>query len=619
MIYKSHQVPLPRSIIVAATLVSVCAIGAILSWAQAVLVPLTLAAFITFLLAPFVLRLQAAGFPRVLAVLTVVASGCVMAGLGGWMAMSQLIEFTEQLPKYGQNIHEKVSDLQQWRKGGLIDRVSGVVEDVARELDGPKSPSKPGMFHKESIPVVVEEKSPIPPEVSALAWNMLERLGTAGLVLVLVVFMLLQREDLRNRAVSFAGRSYLAVTTTALDDAGRRISRYLLMQLLVNVGFGSILCLGLLVLRVPYPILWGALAAVLRYIPYVGPWIAAVLPVLLSAVVFKGWSTPLLVIGIFLTLELVANNALEPRLYGHTIGVSEVSLMICAVFWAWLWGPIGLILATPLTVCLVVLGQYVPALSFFNRLLGDKPMLDAHLSFYQRLLAHDDDEAEDVLERFVARNSLDAAGDALLIPALEMAKLDHERGDLSDEQEAYVAEAVIELADTAKGQAVAESVVDEGVAAVPLERSKVIGFGVRGRMDRAALEVFARHLPSHRCDFEVLSEDVLISELIAAVRETQPAVLCLASLAPDGITHAKHLCRRLRAACPEVKLLFGRWGMQGLREKARTALDSAGVDFVSSTLQESRTQLHSLLQISGSGSVGRSMPPVSRCPEPQTV
>jgi hypothetical protein len=262
---------------------------------------------------------------------------------------------------------------------------------------------------------------------------------------VLVIFMLLKREDLRNRLLRLVGHGRLTVTTKAVDDAGQRISRFLLMQALINGTFGLSLAVGLFLIGVEYAFLWGFLAAILRYIPYLGTWIAAILPITLSLAMFEGWLQPLLVMALFLVIELICNNVLEPRLFGRSMGVSEVALLVVAAFWAFLWGPIGLVLSNPLTVCLVVLGKYVPQLEFFDVLLGDEPALDADVSFYQRLLARDQDEATEIVLTHVQTLGPEQVYDALLVKALCHVRRDREQDQLTDFDEEFILRATGEI------------------------------------------------------------------------------------------------------------------------------------------------------------------------------
>ena len=274
---------------------------------------------------------------------------------------------------------------------------------------------------------------------------MLERLAAGGLVIVLVIFMLIQREDLRNRIFRLVGYGQLTITTKALEEIGDRISRYLLMQSIINGVFGLGVSIGLFFIGLPYAILWGFLAAVLRFIPYIGSVVAAILPIAFSLAVFSGWVSPLLVIALFVIVEPFIGMVLEPLLYGESVGVSGVALLISISFWTWLWGPIGLILATPLTVCIVVLGKYIPQLEFFGVLLSDEPVMEPKVTYYQRLLAIDQDEAAEIVEEHLKSHPREEIYDDVLIPALNYVKRDFDLGRLAENEQQFVFQATREI------------------------------------------------------------------------------------------------------------------------------------------------------------------------------
>ncbi len=437
----------------------------------------------------------------------------------------------------------------------------------------------------------------------ALLSSLLETLGGLALALVLVVFMLLKREDLRNRLIRLVSHGQITVMTKALDDAGQRISRFLLMQLIVNATVGLSVGLGLLAIGVQYAFLWGFLAAVFRYIPYIGVWIAALPPIILSLAMFEGWVQPLLVIGLFLTIELLASNVAEPRLYGRSIGVSEVALLVAAAFWAFLWGPIGLVLSSPLTVCLVVLGKYVPQLKFLDVLLGDEPPLDAHVTFYQRLLARDQDEATQLVLAQAKASSPEQVYDDFLVPALNYAKRDRERDDLTESDEQFVLQATREiledLGERREAATQAEEAIhaeDRGNASAPI-RLRVLACPARDQADRLALEMLRQLLDPAKWVVEVAAVETLTADLVAQVAEQAPALVCIGALPPGGLAHARYLCKKLRARFPEVKIIVGRWGLTGGVEANREQLQDAGADLTATTMLETRSQLNSLLPI----------------------
>ena len=416
-------------------LASLTLITASLYWAKAVLIPVALAIQLAFLLSPVVQAVRRIGIGHVPAVLLVVV--LVFAGLGGlsWTIFQQMAQLIDDLPRYEDNIKRKIIDVRGAGKGSLLEKAQTVAQKVIGELEK----SEQGGVEK-PVPVVVQAPSAL--------WQLptlLEPLATAGLVLVLVIFILLERGDLRNRVIRLVGYRRLTLTTRALDEAGRRISRYLLMHSLLNGSFGIAVGCGLLLIGLPYALLWGVLAAVLRFIPYVGPTIAALLPMVLSLAVFPGWHQPLLVMGLIVLLELAANMIMEPVLYGRTIGVSTVALMIAIAFWTWLWGPVGLLLATPLTVSLAVLGRYVPQLEFLGVLLSDEPVLETHTSYYQRLVAQDQDEAVELVEEYFRDHPLSEVYEAVLVPALYTAKKDQARGNLTADEMHFVVQTTREI------------------------------------------------------------------------------------------------------------------------------------------------------------------------------
>ncbi len=347
-----------------------------------------------------------------------------------------------EAPKYAENIREKIRSFRTLGDGALSKRLATLARQITDDLDSPPGGKSDAVGDAIKPPQVLVQKDT--PSWLAFLPSLLGRLAEAlgGLVmaLVLLVFMLMNREDLRNRFIRLLGHGRLTTTTKVLDEASQRISRYLVMQLGVNGIFGLTLSLGLLVIGLPYALLWGFSAFLLRYIPYIGVWVAAVPPVLLSLAVFGGWMRPLMVLGLFLIIELTTSNVVEPRLYGRSIGVSEIALLVAAAFGAFFWGPIGIILSNPLVVYLVVIGKYVPSLSFLDVLLGDGPALSDDVSYYQRLLACNRDEAKEIFAARVKATSLQQACDEILIPALTHFKRDRDRDELTEANAQFVLE-----------------------------------------------------------------------------------------------------------------------------------------------------------------------------------
>jgi predicted PurR-regulated permease PerM len=573
---------------------------AALYFARTVLIPVVLATLLTFILSPVVIMLQRRGFGRIPSVLIVVVLAFTAIVVIGLAVVTELKKLAVYLPAHADEIVEKVADLQVIGKDSWLDSVFSTTDEIRKVLHAGK-PAKEAGGAVEPVPVQAV-RSPLP-LLTSLLGPTVEVVVSALLVLVLLIFMLIQREDLRNRVVGLFGKGSLVRMTKAVDDGMRRISRFLFMQVIVNTGFAVLFAAGLHLIGVPYAVLWGFLAGALRYIPYIGSPIAACLPFLLSVALLPGWSQALAVLGLFLVLELVTWNFLEPLLFGHSVGVSAVALLISAAFWGWLWGPIGLVLSTPLTACLVVIGRHVPQLEFFSVLLGDQPVLERHLLYYQRLLARDMDEAADLVEEYAAANAVGKVYDSILVPALVLAKHNREHDELTQEEEKFIVDATQEIASEVVVPK-AESSLDpedgessNGAAQPVPARVLVFGCPASDRADELALTLFSRLLDANKCRFEVVSAERLSAEVISRISEEKPCVVCIASLPPSGFAHTRYLCKRLRAHFPEMKILAGCWGLEDDHDRTRKRLTAAGADSVGFRLIETRGQLVPLIQV----------------------
>ncbi len=568
----------------------------VLYWAQAVLVPVALAVLIAFVLAPPVTWLER-WLGRVPAVLIAVTLVFVLLGLAGWGLVRQMENLSEDLPRYRTNILSKIADVRGAGKGGTVEKLQETIEDIKTDLgktDAPKGRVAPPVM------ITSELVSGFP----AIAWlgPIVGPLGTAGLVVVLVIFMLLERRDLRDRLIGLFGQGRLTVTTKAFDEAGSRVSRQLLMQSLASLVYGVVAGVGLYLLGVPYPLVWGALGAALRYIPYVGPVIGAAAPILASLAAMPGWSGPLSVAGMFLALELFTNLVLETVLYAGAAGVSQVALLISVAFWTWLWGPLGLLMATPLTVCVVVLGRHVPGLASIGTLMADTPALSPEFSYYQRLLARDHSEAADIIERHIKAEPWGSVYDALLLPALNYAERDHLERRLSDAEESAVIEATRELlVDAAEAmerlRPNAVTVADTTPQQGPREPLRVLGYATNGAADELALAMLAHSLHDLPIVVELTKTRMHASELVALVRSQNVSVVCIADLPPSPPSKSRYLVKRLHAALPEVRIVVGRWGPASLADDSTQDLRDAGAVLVASALAQTRDYLGSLVEI----------------------
>ncbi len=414
----------------------------------------------------------------------------------------------------------------------------------------------------------------------------------AGVVTVLVIFMLLERLELRDRVILLIGYRRMTATTSALDEAGARISRYLLMQSLINGSFGVAVGLGLFLIGVPYAVTWGSLAAALRFIPYLGAFVALLLPLAISLAVFPGWLQPALVVGLFLVLELITGSVLEPWLYGQSAGVSQVALLIALTFWAWLWGPVGLLMATPLTVCLIVLGKHLPALGFLVVLMGDRPVIEAKARYYQRLLARDQDEASDIVEAYVNTDGRESVYDTVLLPALYYAKQDRDRGLLSEGDAQFVGQATREILDVLAHDAPAPAERDPGDQSEHRYTGPDRGVSRPRRGGRPGSRDGATPArPGVVPDGGKQEPGCPWPKCSPGSTCTGPALVCIGTVAPGGLSQARHLCKRLRSQCPELKIVVGRWGLHDEMDADCQQLLAAGADHVETTVLDTQRTL----------------------------
>jgi len=548
---------------------------ACLSWARVVFIPIALALLATFLLSPAVALLRRIGLHRVPAVVIVIVLAVLLVAGVGWALFSQITTLADDLPQYRATIARKIADVQRVGKGGTLQKVEETAQDVIAQIE------RANPLARKPMPVVVSQPNPL--------WQItkiVEPIGGAVFVLVLVVFMLIQQRELRARVVRLFGPERLAETTRALDEASERISRYLLTQTALNASFGITIAVGLFVLGLPFALTWGVFAALLRFIPYAGAWVAASIPVLLSLAVFDGWMTPLLIVGLFVVTETIIAFVLEPLFFARSAGVSSIALLISVAFWTWLWGPIGLALAIPLTVWLVVFSHTVKGLEFIGILVEDDAGLDQHVIFYQRILAGDDQEAAELVHEAMKTGSDLAAFDSILVPAMARARRDHETGQLPPAEYAHVIETTRTVLDRAieTGPTLA---TDAPMSDAP-EHVVVAGCPVRDGADRVVLATLNHVLQRDGYRLQIVPAGALVAETLAAVQTMNPASILVSSLEESG--RARHLVKRLRTVCPEIPIVVGRWGLQA-SSKLRADLCAAGADDVVTTLAQARNDL----------------------------
>ncbi len=637
-----------------AIMASVCIVVAALYFAQDVLIPLALSVLLGFLLTPVVIRLERLRFGRIFSVVLVTLIVFALMLSVGAMVYSQVGDLLDNLPSYRSNIENKVQGFAGLGSG-RFDKAAEVVESIQeklarpsttqavettpaeRALDMDRPPDVPAPNPLVDAPdraadVPLPGASPDKPVWTASVDVEQSRLGaigeylgvvagplgTAGLVIVFTFFMLLQREDLRDRLIRLIGQGRINITTQALDDAAGRISRYLLAQALVNGVYGIAIAIGLYLIGLifgdrtfPNFLLWGLLCALLRFIPYVGPWIAASFPLLVAFAVYEGYSVFIASVALFILIELLSNNAMEPWLYGASTGMSTVAVLVSAVFWTWLWGPIGLILATPLTVCLVVVGKYVPQLSFLSILLGDEPVLEPAERVFQRLLALDQEEAMEVVEEYLEDMTLEEVYENVLLRALAMAEQERHRGNLDDERQKFIRESMRDLveesADLARrGEAPARLPQDCTIHIVNLpahdEADEIVGLMLATLLQIRGYCVFN------------LSTTALAGEMLDAVQKHRADVVCVSALPPSAVSHARYLCKRLYTRLPDLRMVVGLWTVNTDLKKAKNRITSAAGARIATRLPDAVAQIQQLVQpllLSG-----EKPPPESREPQP---
>jgi predicted PurR-regulated permease PerM/methylmalonyl-CoA mutase cobalamin-binding subunit len=605
-------------------LLLIASVVAALYFGRSVFVPIALAALITFLLSRLVSRLER-WIGRIAAVLLTVIAMFTIFAAASWVIGRQVIDLADKLPEYQANIVAKIRSLQLPAAGPLA-RLSSSVRALQKEVvaPSPAPPSEPAPDNlptKTAAPVaspipvkVIEGRSAIPQLMQETLTAILSPLGTAALVLLLVIFMLLKREDIRGRLIRLMGQGRISTTTRAMEDAGRRVSRYLITQFLVNTCYGICVAVGLQFIGVPNAALWGLLAGVLRFIPYVGPWAGALLPVLLSFAISTNWFTPLMTIALFIVLEAIVSNFVEPWVYGANTGVSPIALIISAVFWTWLWGPVGLVLSTPLTVCLAVIGRHVPRLEFLGILLSEDQALAPHEEFYHRLLSFSIESAEEFSTKYVETESLSALYDHVLIPAIAAVEIDAHRGSLSAEQRTSALQRIHEIIDDFSGTETSrndarEQKGDDLTGVASGVGSRVLCLPASAYRDELAGEMLAQLLRHQRFEAENLPARLKHDELIDRTVEVQAECICVSVLPPTSIAQARHLASAIRERLGSVTILVGVWSARFDAEKLRERLRPAHVSDVAVSLEDALQRVYKMTAAITDAMLPAPMPP----------
>ena len=586
------------------TIVTVTAVIAALYFGKDIFVPIALAILLSFALGPVVRKLHAMGLGRVFPVLLSTAMAfTVIFSLAGVVA-TQLRDVAAELPRYEATMVRKVASMKNATSGGALEHFGDVFKRLDRAINKetpvvePASTDKSPTPRAETVaaqpnpPMVVEVQQPAPTpmeSIGAYAGPLLHPLATAGVVVIFVVFILLQREDLRNRLIRLFGAGDLQKTTAAIDDGAKRLSRYLLTQLLLNTAAGIIIGSSAWLLGVPNPVLWGILFACMRFVPYVGPIIGGSLPIAFAAAVSAGWSTAIGMAAIVLVLELLLGQVIEPLLYGHNTGLSPVAVVVSATFWTALWGPIGLLLAVPITVCLVVLGRHVEQLEMLEVLLGDRPPLTAPETFYQRMLANDPVEVSDQAAECLTSMPLVEYYDNVILPGLLLAQADATVERLSVAKQTQIRDATEDVIEDLGDE-------EDDRSAHPTPRWRIFGqrtevaeqnpvdapeitpgwkaegsilcIGSRGPLDDCAALMLAQLLDKRGLGARAESFQSLSKVEIARLDVSGARLICLSCLDGSSSAYLRFALRRVRRRAPRAKILVGAWWIQQQGDEA---------------------------------------------------
>ncbi|MFH6781593.1 MULTISPECIES: AI-2E family transporter [Methylobacterium] len=619
----------------AAPLVIAAVIVAALYFAREILIPIAIAVLLSFVIGPLVALLRKLRLGRIpsvgVAVLLLLA---VVAGLGGLIGM-QVADLSTGLPRYQRTIAEKAENL----KAGPLGDLAGYMRSINHQIQQAGAPEQkpqeqkpqeqkpasgkpapPPSVQNPDKPVLVEvrDREPGPVELAEkVLAPVISPLATLGIVFVVLIFILVQREDLRDRMIRLVGSSDLHRTTVAMDDAALRLSRFFLVQLGLNASFGLAIGVGLWLIGVPNPILWGIFSALMRFVPYIGAFLSALLPLALAAAVDPGWNMVLATAALFLVLEPLVGQFIEPLVYGHSTGLSPFAVLVSALFWTWLWGPVGLLLSTPLTVCLVVLGRHVDKLEFLDVLFGDRPALTPVENFYQRMLADDPDEAQELAEAILAQCSLSSYYDEVALKGLQLAATDARRGVLTESQleriRVGIAQLIEDLSDrddaapetkpTLAGRLLSgrqdEDAPCEAAPAVPdapapedlpeawRHEGAVLCVAGRGPLDEAASMMLAQLLGKHGFGTRVVPFEDVTRSGIAALDAAGARMICVSYLEISGTpAHLRYLVQRLRRRVPEAQVLVGLWPADDAVLTDPDARATLGADHYAVSLRE---------------------------------
>jgi predicted PurR-regulated permease PerM len=554
---------------------------ALLWAAQTVLLPLAVGIILTFTLTPLVRVFDRMHLPRFLGVTLTMAMALAAVGGVGYVVADQFAELSTQVTKYTWSMRQKVADLRLGNQAAFR-QFTRTVDKVSDELDN----NAADLRNAQPVRVVPSRQTPMQ-RLQHTATSVFEPFASAVIVLVLVAFMLGQREDLRDRIIRLTGSHNVTLTTRLLNEAAERVSRFLVAQTLINIVFGGLVAAGLYGIGVPYAALWGGLTVVLRFVPFVGTLFASLMPACLAFAIFPGWSHAFQTLGLFLALDVVTAYFIEPLVFGRRTGVSSFALLVSALFWIWVWGPIGLLLSTPLTVCIAVLGRHVRSLRFLAIIFADEPALAAYLRYYQRLLARDEDEASVLANRQLAELGVVGVMDQVLTPALALGAQHRAVEEITEEDFSFILDSTTEIVSQIRGR---RSVAASGEV-------QVMALAMQAPIDRVALEMLCTAGAGSGLQIEGIGNaGESIEELIARIAQDQPSLTCVVAISPTRGAEARNYCRRIRAVLPDAKLLVLRLHTPASDvEHSIARMKEAGADSVVMSMHKAVQEMQRLL------------------------
>jgi predicted PurR-regulated permease PerM/GAF domain-containing protein len=555
---------------------------------RGIIVPLVLAVLLAFALGPVVSALRRVRVPHIVAILMAVLAAALLIGAIAYTAVSQFIALAADLPRYQATISDKLRLAQETFGGGqVIDRIVSTIEQVGAQMQSGTEGVTLGQGNP--IPVIIANDGTGSLELAqSVLFSIVGPLASLLIVTIFLIFLLLEREELRDRFLKLVSRGDLRSSTEAMNEASERVGRYLLAQASVNMAYGVLFGLGLFVIGVPNAILWGLLAAIFRYIPFVGTLVIASVPILLSIAVDPGWSMLLWVIGLYLLLEVVSNNFIEPRLYGNSTGLTPLAVLVAAMFWATLWGPIGLIVSMPLTVCIVVMARYVPGLGFIETMLGSAPVLLPQERFYQRLIAGNVEEATEVADREIEAGDVGEFYDDIAVPALRLAEADIAGGLADPSHRHRVVETLSEVIENIEGAL--DAVPDE-------EEMRVLVFGGKTELDQAIALMVAERVRAAGVPVRVMAPVTLRKEGIAQIDLSRTEIVCLCYLGAKPEIYARYAARRLKRIRPGLHVIAS-YFHPDLRLSDREGI-SEDIDVVAHTIALAESSIAAALGADG--------------------